>query len=94
MKKKEEELKEREESVKGENMSEEESLFQQKMKIQKEIHFPNSEQIHKEIEDTKIYPYCSIGLLTGKFGEKEYFGTGCLIAPSVVLTCAHNLYNR
>ena len=33
-------------------------------------------------------------MVTGKFGDRIYWGTGILISPSVVLTCAHNLYNR
>ena len=32
--------------------------------------------------------------MTGKFDGKNYFGTGCLIASKIVLTCAHNLYDR
>ena len=39
------------------------------------------------------YPYSSIGLLNFKFGGKPAFGTGCLIRPNIVLTCAHNLYD-
>ena len=53
--------------------------------------FPDSRE---EIKDTEKYPYCCIGLITGKFGKDFYHGTGFLIGPRIVLTCAHNLYDR
>ena len=34
-----------------------------------------------------------MGLVTGKFGINFYHGTGCLIGPRIVLTCAHNIYD-
>ena len=37
-----------------------------------------------------MYPYCSIGMVSGKVGEKDFYGTGFLIGPNIVLTCAHN----
>jgi V8-like Glu-specific endopeptidase len=39
-------------------------------------------------------PWKSIGLieiLTG--GKKDGHGTGILVSPNLVLTCAHNIYN-
>ena len=44
--------------------------------------------------NTKVYPYCCIGVITGKFGQYPFHGSGCLIASRVVLTCAHNLYDQ
>ena len=44
--------------------------------------------------DTRKYPYSCIGLITGRFDDKYYSGTGCLIGPKIVLTCAHNVYDR
>ena len=29
-----------------------------------------------------------------KFNGVDYHGSGCLIAPKVVLTCSHNIYDR
>ena len=48
----------------------------------------------KKVENSEEYPYCCIGLITGKFGSSFYHGSGCLIGPRIVLTCAHNLYYR
>lgn len=51
-------------------------------------------------EDNRIpancltYPYKSIGLIVGKFGEKFFHGSAALISGKIVLTCAHNCYNR
>ena len=46
------------------------------------------------IKDTEEYPYCCIGLVTGKFDNNFSYGTGFLIGPRIVLTCAHNIYNK
>ena len=46
------------------------------------------------MQETREYPYCCIGLITSKFEEETFYGTGCLIAPKIVLTCAHNIYNK
>ena len=46
------------------------------------------------IENTRGYPYRCIGQIVGKFGNLQYKGTGCLISPNIVLTCAHNIYKR
>ena len=48
----------------------------------------------KKVEDPNQYPYSAIGLITGKFGPFFYHGTGFLISPKIVLTCAHNLFDR
>ena len=47
-----------------------------------------------QIPNSKLYPYCCIGVITGKFGKYPFHGTGFLVASNVVLTCAHNLYDR
>ena len=46
------------------------------------------------LENAQDYPHCSMGMVTGKFGENSFHGSGCLISSKIVLTCAHNLYNR
>ena len=48
----------------------------------------------KHIKETKIYPYSPIGIVSGIIENKSCFGTGCLIRPNLVLTCAHNCYYR
>ena len=35
-----------------------------------------------------------MGLISGKFGNLPFHGSGCLIDSRVVLTCAHNLYDE
>ena len=52
------------------------------------------EKALSEIKNTEEYPYCSVGLVSGKMCGQNYNGTGCLIAPNIVLTCAHNLVDR
>lgn len=59
-----------------------------------------------EVQDASKYPFCCIGLITGKYLDKSTStndtikkikiveGTGALISPRHVLTCAHNVYNR
>ena len=47
----------------------------------------------KKIENTKIWPYCAIGLVSMKFNKGSGWGTGTLISSNVVLTCAHNIYD-
>ena len=63
---------------------------------------PRLENINKKKEEKKIeiqkpilnYPLSAIGLLKSDFGNGYFlFGTATLIAPSVILTCAHNLYS-
>ena len=48
----------------------------------------------KTVKNQSSYPYCCIGLVTGKLEERRYYGTGCLIGSKIVLTCAHNIYDR
>ena len=46
----------------------------------------------KEVENTLSLPYCSVGLIVILIDGFYSFGTGCLVGPNVILTCAHNLY--
>ena len=62
--------------------------------VKNEALIKNVGDTRKQIPDTKIYPYCCIGVITGKYEEFSYHGTGCLIASMIVLTCAHNIYHR
>ena len=59
-----------------------------------EARFKNVPDTREKVKDVREYPYCCIGLVTGKFGNNVYQGSGCLISPRIVLTCAHNLYDR
>ena len=45
------------------------------------------------IEDATQYPYCCIGLVMVEL-KKKWVGTGYLISGRIVLTAAHNIYNR
>ena len=62
--------------------------------IEKEALMKNIPDTREQVKDAKEFPYCCIGLVTGKFGTQFYHGTGCLIGPRTVLTCAHNLYYK
>ena len=35
-----------------------------------------------------------MGLVSMKFPGSEDYGSGCLIGPRIVLTCAHNIYHE
>jgi V8-like Glu-specific endopeptidase len=39
-------------------------------------------------------PYSAVGLLATRIGGNWYTGTGALISPTQIVTCAHNLYSR
>ena len=49
------------------------------------------------ITETMQYPYSAIGMLAMRFKDQnknqDYFGTGFLVGPNIVLTCAHNCYS-
>ena len=44
--------------------------------------------------DLNAEPYKSVVLLIMKYGDKTYRGTGFMIKDDVVLTAAHNIYDR
>lgn len=48
-----------------------------------------------KINNPLEYPYSAIGIIIMKHqGQQQFYqGTGFLIAPNVVFTCAHNLYD-
>ena len=58
---------------------------------------PKNESIsnpQKEEKPQVNYPISAIGLIKSDFGDGlVIYGTGTLIAPKIVLTCAHLLYN-
>lgn len=44
-------------------------------------------------EKLEKHPYLPIGFLTMKFDSvSTFYGTGAVIAPHIVLTCAHNCW--
>ena len=53
-----------------------------------------TEERRKKVEDGRKYPYCCIGLITGQTKGARFKGTGFLIGPNIILTCAHNCYSR
>ena len=50
--------------------------------------------LRKKVAKSIEYPYCSIGLISGKKGINFFHGTGTLISNNFVLTCAHNCYEN
>ncbi len=48
----------------------------------------------KKVQDTLDFPYSAIGLLSLKYNQKSFSGTGFLVGPNIVLTAAHNLYDH
>ena len=59
---------------------------------EKDFHLEECPQV--DVQDAQKYPYCCIGLLTFRLGPSVYFGTGFLVGPSTVMTCAHNCFDR
>lgn len=53
-----------------------------------------TEDSRTKVEDAGEYPYSAIGVVSGRDGESHYFGTGSLIGARIVLTCAHNCYDK
>jgi V8-like Glu-specific endopeptidase len=53
-----------------------------------------TEERRNKVEDARKYPYCCIGLITGQAKGSRFKGTGFLIGPNIILTCAHNCYSR
>ena len=49
--------------------------------------------LRQKVQSTD-YPYCSVGLISGKKGVHFFHGTGTLIGNNVVLTCAHICYEE
>lgn len=50
---------------------------------------------HREkVQNPTKFPYSPIGYIEMKFGNKKYQGSGVMIFPMIVLTAAHNVYNR
>ena len=47
-----------------------------------------------EVIDVDSEPYKSVVLLIMKYGDEKYRGTGFMIKDDIVLTAAHNIYDR
>ena len=45
------------------------------------------------VKDPKNYPELAICSINFKIDGKDHSGTGFLIGPKAVLTCAHNLHD-
>ena len=56
----------------------------------------NFDKNGKQVEELNKSPYSSIGLIIGEIEEEaeKFSGTGFLISPNIVLTCAHNCHSR
>ena len=61
---------------------------------EEEIFFPEEKTNTDKIENTLLYPYICIGVISGKVSGRKCYGTGSLIAPNIVLTCAHNCFYK
>jgi V8-like Glu-specific endopeptidase len=48
----------------------------------------------RQVGDSNRYPFSAVCCLRMKFPDGWYQGTGCLIAADVILTVAHNVYDR
>ena len=48
----------------------------------------------KKIQDPTLWPFSPKGVLEITFGKHKFAGSGDLIFPMVVLTAAHNVYDR
>lgn len=59
-----------------------------------EVMFPGDVLDQLSPEDSVKYPYNCIGVLKSNFYKMPVYGTAFLIAPDLVLTVAHNIYNR
>lgn len=46
------------------------------------------------VQNTTVFPYRTIVHLEMKFGSQSYLGSGVMIAPNLVLTCAHNVFDQ
>ena len=46
------------------------------------------------VKNTTVNPYRSVVYLQMTFGNQTYVGSGVMIAPNLVLTAGHNIYNR
>lgn len=46
------------------------------------------------VNNTKAFPYRTVVHLEMEYADGAYIGSGVLIAPNLVLTVAHNLYNQ
>lgn len=46
------------------------------------------------VKNTTVHPYRSVVYLQMTFGNQTYVGSGVMIAPNLVLTAGHNIYNR
>ena len=70
------------------------TLAPQKMLFGKEV-MPLGKDVERRTHVKNIgWPYCAHGVINMKFGSKTYRGTGTLIAPNVIITAAHNLYDH
>lgn len=54
----------------------------------------NKHDRRSKVNNTDEYPYSTIGILTFEDDYGEYWGTGTLISENIVLTCAHNLFDK
>ena len=62
--------------------------------MKEEILIQNSPDLREKVSKTDHYPFSSIGLIFGEINYKQCFGTGTLIGPDIVITCAHNCYSK
>ena len=54
---------------------------------------PNDTQHYGEIADPSVWPISAIGVVTVALFSRKMYRTGRLVAPKLVLTAAHCLFN-
>jgi V8-like Glu-specific endopeptidase len=55
--------------------------------------FPNDVQHYGEIADPSVWPISAVGVVTVGLFSRMMYCTGTLVAPKLVLTAAHCLFN-
>ena len=54
---------------------------------------PNDTQHYGEIADPSVWPISAVGVVTVALFSRKMYCTGTLVAPKLVLTAAHCLFN-
>lgn len=58
------------------------------------ILFSKKNDRRKKIQTPEKFPFSPTGVVSIKFGEDTYYGTGIIIYPMIVLTAGHNVYDH
>jgi V8-like Glu-specific endopeptidase len=55
---------------------------------------PSSDDHYGEIADPTVWPISAVGIVTVALFSRVYYCTGTLVAPKLVLTAAHCLFDH